>query len=148
MNSYRKKENVYTVIIGCGRLGASLATELSNNNQDVLIIDSDKSAFRKLSPAYGGLTLIGDATDYKVLEEAQINKATTVIAVTNNDNSNIMVAQICKMNFDISRVILRLYDPERKCICTDMGLETISPVILSIDEISRMINPIVVGEVK
>ncbi len=141
MNSYRKKINSYTVIIGCGRLGASLATELSNANLDVLIIDSDKSAFRKLSPAFGGLTLIGDASDYKVLEEAQIKKATTVIVVTNNDNTNIMVAQICKMNFGISRVILRLYDPERKCICSDMGLETISPVILSIDEISRILIP-------
>lgn len=141
MNSYRKKNNSYTVIIGCGRLGASLATELSNNNLDVLIVDSDKSAFRKLSPAFGGLTLIGDASDYKVLEEAQIKKATTVIVVTNNDNTNIMVAQICKINFGISRVILRLYDPERKCICSDMGLETISPVILSIDEISKILIP-------
>ncbi|MDH8678991.1 TrkA family potassium uptake protein [Fusibacter bizertensis] len=142
MKNHTKISNTYTVIIGCGRLGASLATELSNSNLDVLIIDRDKSAFRKLSPAYGGLTLIGDALDYKVLEEAQINKATTLIAVTNNDNSNIMVAQICKLNFDVPRVLLRLYDPEIKCIFSDMGIETISPVTLSIDEISKRINPV------
>lgn len=130
----------YTIIIGCGRLGASLANELSDENEDVLVIDRDKLSFRKLSPAYGGLTLIGDATDYKVLEEAQISKATTVVVVTNKDNTNVMIAQMIKCYHTVDHVVIRLYDPERVDVYNEQGISTISPLLLSKAEVSKRIN--------
>jgi trk system potassium uptake protein TrkA len=78
----------YTVVIGCGRLGANLANALSDEDGNVLIIDKNKDAFRKLSPSYGGLTVVGDATDLGVLQEAQINKAASCCC-NNNENANI-----------------------------------------------------------
>lgn len=134
----QKNEN-YTIIIGCGRLGANLANTLSDNGEDVLIIDKNKEAFRKLSPAFGGLSLNGDATDLDVLQEAQINNATTVIAVTNNDNANILVAQVARKMFHIERVIARLYDPEREYVYHEFGIDTICPAILSVKEIDKIL---------
>lgn len=129
----------YTVVIGCGRLGANLANALSDEDGNVLIIDKNKDAFRKLSPSYGGLTVVGDATDLGVLQEAQINKADVVVAVTNNDNANIMVAQIARELFQIDRVIARLYDPERECVYREFGIDTICPAILSAKEIDKIL---------
>lgn len=134
----QKNEN-YTIIIGCGRLGANLANTLSDNGEDVLIIDKNKEAFRKLSPAFGGLSLNGDATDLDILQEAQINNATTVIAVTNNDNANILVAQVAREMFHIERVIARLYDPEREYVYHEFGIDTICPAILSVKEIDKIL---------
>lgn len=135
----QKNEN-YTIIIGCGRLGANLANTLSDNGEDVLIIDKNKEAFRKLSPAFGGLTLNGDATDLDILLEAQISNATTVIAVTNNDNANILVAQIAREMFHIERVIARLYDPEREYVYHEFGIDTICPAVLSVKEIDKILS--------
>lgn len=135
----QKNEN-YTIIIGCGRLGANLANTLSDNGEDVLIIDKNKEAFRKLSPAFGGLTLNGDATDLDILLEAQIGNATTVIAVTNNDNANILVAQIAREMFHIERVIARLYDPEREYVYHEFGIDTICPAVLSVKEIDKILS--------
>lgn len=95
----------YTIIIGCGRLGANLANTLSDNGEDVLIIDKNREAFRKLSPAFGCLSLQGDATDLDVLQEAQIGNASAVVAVTNHDNANILTAQIA--NSGIDRKVMR-----------------------------------------
>ena len=130
----------YTIIIGCGRLGANLANTLSDNGEDVLIIDKNRDAFRKLSPAFGGLSLQGDATDLDVLQEAQIENASAVVAVTNHDNANILTAQIAREMFHIERVIARLYDPEREYVYREFGIDTICPAVLSVKEIDKILS--------
>lgn len=130
----------YTIIAGCGRVGANLADTLSDEGKDVLVIDRDKSAFRKLSPSFGGLAITGDATDFDVLREAEIDRANVVVAVTDNDNANIMVAQIAREIFGIRRVIARLYDHERECAYQEFGIETICPAILSAKEIDKFLS--------
>lgn len=135
----KKEEQNYIVIVGCGRLGASLAGALSDEGGNVVIIDNDKDSFRKLSPSYGGLTLIGDATDIDVIKEAGIEKATAIIVVTNNDNTNIMIAQIAKELFKKDCVIARLYDPEREYVYGEFGIDTICPAVLSANEIRKLI---------
>ena len=140
MGIFKSNSKNYTIIIGCGRLGANLANALSDNGGNVLIVDNNKDSFRKLSPSYGGLSLMGDATDIDVLHEAQIEKANVVVCVTNNDNANIMVAQIAKEIFNTEHVIARLYDPERECVCREFGIETICPAVLSANEIRRLLG--------
>jgi trk system potassium uptake protein TrkA len=135
-----RKEDDYTIIIGSGRLGTDLAVTLSVNGGNVMIIDNNKDAFRKLSSSYGGLTLIGDATDIDLLNEAQIARASAVVAVTNNDNTNIMAAQIAKELYKVKHVIARLYDPERECVYRELGIETICPAILSANEIRKLLG--------
>jgi len=136
----RKVNADYTIIIGCGRLGANLANTLSDEGGNVLIIDKNKDAFRKLSPSFGGLSVNGDATDLDVLQEAQISKASVVVAVTNDDNANIMVAQLAREMFKVQRVIARLYDPERECVYREFGIDTVCPAILSVKEIDKILS--------
>ncbi|MDR1669877.1 MAG: TrkA family potassium uptake protein [Oscillospiraceae bacterium] len=134
------KQDEYTVIAGCGRLGANLANKLSEEGESVTIIDRNKDSFRKLSPSYSGISLTGDATDLGVLRDADIERASAVISVTNYDNTNIMIAQLAKRLFGIGRVIARLYDPEREFVYRELGIDTISPAVLSIQEIDKLLN--------
>ena len=129
----------YTIIVGCGRLGANLASALSDEGQNVLIIDSDRNSFRRLSASYGGLSVVADGTDLNALRDADIQKATAVIAVTNRDNTNIMVAQIARELFRVDNVIARLYDPERESVYQEFGIKTICPAVLSAKEIDKLL---------
>ena len=136
----RKKKSSYTIIVGCGRLGANLANTLSEEGENVLILDKSKDSFRKLSPSFGGLAMEGDGTEPDILKAANIRRADTVIAVTNNDNINIMIAQIARECFSVKRIISRLYDPERECVYRELGIDTICPAVLSVNEIDRILS--------
>ena len=136
----RGRDSGYTVVIGCGRLGASLANAISDKEASVMMVDRDERAFRKLGTAYGGLTLAGDATDIAVLRSAEIERADTVVSVTNDDNTNIMVAQIARNVYHIPNVICRLYDPEREIVYKEFGIDTICPTVLSTREIDRLLG--------
>lgn len=136
----KKADKDYTIVVGCGRLGANLAATLSDGGGDVLIIDKNKDAFRKLSPSFGGLSITGDATDLDVMKDAQMGKAGVVVAVTNSDNTNIMVAQMARELFQIRQVIARLYDPERECVYREFGIDTICPAVLSACEIGKILS--------
>ena len=140
-----KIKSSYIIIAGCGRLGANLANTLSNLGESVIVIDRDEDAFRKLSHSFGGIVVAGDATEMTVLNDAEIEKATAVISVTNNDNTNIMVAQLAKEMFNIDQVIARLYDPECECVYQEFGIETICPAVLSMKEIDKMLPAIPLG---
>ena len=135
-----EKKSDYTVIVGCGRLGANLAGTLSDEGKSVLVIDASEASFRKLPPSYGGQTLVGDATDIQLLREADIQHAATVVSVTNNDNVNIYVAQLAKEMFGIAHVIARLYDPQRDCVYEEFGIDTICPALLSAKEIDKLLQ--------
>ena len=121
-------------------MGANLANTLSDSGGNIIIIDKNPEAFRKLSSSYGGIVLTGDAMDMSVLNNAEIEKATAVISVTNEDNTNIMVAQLAKEMFNTERVIARLYDPESECVYQEFGIDTICPADLSTKEIDKLLG--------
>ena len=127
------------VVIGCGRLGATLASSLSEEGRDVTIIDRDVDAFRKLSPSFGGLTIAGSGTDLDVLTQADIDDRTTVICVTDSENINIMAAQITRTLFDAGRVVARLYNPDKAVVFEGQDIETICPVRLAVDFVGRVL---------
>lgn len=134
------KPNFYTIIIGCGRLEANLANTLSNEGENVLIMDKSRNSFRRLSSSFGGLSIVGNGTDFNMLKEAQIYQASAVIAVTNDDNTNIMIAQIARDVFHVERVIARLYDPECETVYQEFGIDTICPSTLSAKEIDKLLG--------
>ena len=82
----------------------------------------------------------GDGTELDSLKAADVQRADTVIAVTNNDNINIMIAQIAKECFSVKKVISRLFDPERECVYQALGIDTICPAVLSANEIDKILN--------
>lgn len=118
------------VILGCGRVGATLATMMSAEGHTVTIIDQNSDSFNRLGPEYQGEQLIGDGTDEDVLRRAGLEECDAFAAVTNGDNRNIMSAQIAKLTFHVPKVICRIYDPIRQETYNGLGLESISPTIV------------------
>lgn len=134
------KLDEYIIIIGCGRLGASIANTLSERNKNVTIIDVDKNSFRKLSSSFGGLALEGNGTDIDILNEARISQCSVMVMVTDNDNTNIMIAQMAKEMFKVNKVIARLYDSERECVYKEFNIDTILPSVLSVNEVNKVLK--------
>ncbi len=136
-----KGENYY-IIIGCGRLGATLAEQLEAAGKETLIIDKRQSAFDKLPDSYGGMTFTGDASEMSVLERVGLESAEGVIVVTNNDNMNAMIAQLIRelQPGTKPRIIARLYEPGREVVYKELGITSICPSELSAREIASYLG--------
>jgi len=115
------------VIMGCGRVGAQLASLLDAEGHQITVLDIDAHSFRRLPPSFGGTALVGDGTDEEMLRKAGIAEADAFIAVTQGDNRNVMAAQIAKHIFNVRKVLCRIYDPLRKDVYEALGLEAVSP---------------------
>ena len=118
------------VILGCGRVGSTLATMLDRAGHTVSIIDFSSEAFRRLQPDFSGTTIVGNGVDEEILIRAGIKEADAFAALTNGDNRNIMSSQIAKEIFNVKKVVCRIYDPIRESTYHELGLETISPTIV------------------
>lgn len=125
------------VILGCGRVGATLATQLDEAGHTVSVIDSSSDAFQRLSSKFRGDKIIGNGVDEEILRRAGIEHADAFAAVTNGDNRNIMASQIAKEIFNVKKVVCRIYDPLRERTFKDLGLETICPTIIVSDLVSN-----------
>ena len=115
------------VILGCGRVGATLANMLDKEGHQVVVVDYSSDSFRRLDTRFSGETLIGNGVDEEILMRAGIKDADAFIAVTNGDNRNIMASQIAKEIFNVKKVICRIYDPIRESTYSELGLETFCP---------------------
>ena len=135
--NYKEKRSI--IVVGCGRLGSTIASLLSERNLHVIVLDIDQSNFRKLAASYGGLTKEGDGTDIDMLERVGIKEAGVLVATTNDDDVNIMIAQIAKEIFHVDEVITRIYDASKDITCNRMGIHVISPTRLSVDEFRRVL---------
>ena len=124
--SYRRRA-LKIVILGCGRVGSTLATKLDQEGHEVSVIDFSSDAFQRLSPDFRGETVQGNGVDEEILTRAGIKEADAFAAVTNGDNRNIMASQIAKEIFKVKKVMCRIYDPIREETYHELGLETICP---------------------
>ena len=115
------------VIMGCGRVGARVASLLDHTGNDVTVIDIDSRAFQRLPTTFGGDTIIGTGIDEDVLRRAGIEDADAFIAVSNGDNRNIMAAQVARLIFNVPEVVCRIYDPVREDTYRRLGLTTVCP---------------------
>lgn len=118
------------VIMGCGRVGSSLAAQLSEDGHDVTVLDIRAEAFRRLPADFKGKRHIGNGIDQDVLARIGVEEADAFIAVTQGDNRNVMATQMAKHIFGVPRTLCRIYDPIREEIYRGLGLETVSPTIV------------------
>jgi len=118
---------MYVIIMGCGRLGAQLATMLEDDGHEVAILDVDKYAFDHLPAAFRGRKILGDGTDQDTLRKANAERADAFVAATRGDNRNALAAQIAKHVFQIQRVGSVIFDPIREEVYHSLGLRTINP---------------------
>ena len=121
---------MHVVVLGCGRVGATLAMALESEGHSVAVIDRNRESFRRLGRGFKGKMILGIGIDEDVLRKAGIERAGGFAATTNGDNTNIMSAQIVKVRFKVPRVIARIYDPLRAEAYRELGIDTISPTLL------------------
>ncbi len=126
----RRIQPVKIVIVGCGRVGSTLARTMAEAGHEVSIVDERVSSFARLGEDFSGQMVVGSGVDEEILRRAGIENADCFASVTNGDNRNIMAAQIAKEVFDVARVITRIYDPIRAEVYRELGLETICPTTI------------------
>jgi trk system potassium uptake protein TrkA len=122
-------EAVRIVILGCGRVGSTLAAMLTREGHHVAVIDRDQAAFDKavqrLGPDFTQETVRGIGIDEDVLRQAGIEEADAFVSVTSGDNTNIVAAQIARQRFHVPKVVARVYDPIRAEAYREAGVATV-----------------------
>jgi trk system potassium uptake protein TrkA len=132
---------VHVVIMGCGRVGSTLARSLEERNHTVSVIDSEPDSFRRLGPEFNGDKVTGFGFDQAVLEKAGIRRAEAFAAVSSGDNSNIIAARVARETFGIEQVVARIYDPGRAEVYQRLGITTVATVKWTADQILRRLLP-------
>jgi trk/ktr system potassium uptake protein len=133
--------DVHVVIMGCGRVGSTLAHSLEGLGHAVSIIDQNGDAFRRLSADFAGLTVTGIGFDRDVLIQAGIERADAFAAVSSGDNSNIISARLARETFGVQRVVARIYDQRRAEVYERLGIPTVATVRWTADRIVRHLVP-------
>lgn len=119
---------MHFVVMGCGRVGAALAQQLSSMGHSVAIIDKDEKAFRRLRDDFEGTTVTGLGFDRRVLAEAGTDRAAGFAAVSSGDNSNIISARSARQLYGVRTVVARIYDPRRAEVYERLGVATVPTV--------------------
>ncbi|MCW2503203.1 MAG: potassium transporter TrkA [Actinomycetia bacterium] len=132
---------MHIVIMGCGRVGSTLAHSLQDSGHTVSVIDQNPEAFRRLSPDFSGDTITGVGFEQNVLLEAGIDRADAFAAVSSGDNSNIISARLARETFGVHKVVARIYDQKRAEVYERLGIPTVATVRWTADRVLRAIVP-------
>ncbi len=136
----KRVEGFYAIVVGCGKIGSIIASRLSAQGDNVVVIDSDEKAFERLTDEFTGFKIVGDATEISHLRETKIEHADILITTTRDDNTNFMVATVAKQYFGVRLVIALVNDPNNEAIFKEFDIETISPTLLSAEGILMKID--------
>jgi trk system potassium uptake protein len=131
---------MHVIVVGCGRVGSSVALTLSGAGHDVIVVDRKADAFRRLGDHFVGKTLVGVGFDRDVLTTAGITPESSVAAVTSGDNSNILIARVARETFGVSHVVARIYDPRRASIYQRLGIATVATVSWASERVLRLLT--------
>jgi trk system potassium uptake protein TrkA len=127
---------VKALIVGCGRVGSSVAKALHGAGWDVAVVDESEEALTRLGEAWPGEFHVGHGMDAAVLEQAGVEDADAVIVATDGDNTNIVVAQVAKRRYGVPSVAVRILDPARAAFYADRGLHVVSPTQAAIESLA------------
>lgn len=128
------------IILGCGRVGAELASLLDKDGHDVTVIDTNVETFRRLPVGFTGTILAGDGLDPDMLHRAGIEKADAFLALTDGDNHNIMATELARHLYNVPTVISQIKDPLRSEAFDALGIESVSPTVIGADRIRELIG--------
>ena len=128
------------VIIGCGRVGSTVAKRLAGEGWDVTAVDENEEALGRLGQEWRGGFITGHGMDIHVLHEAGIEDADAVVVATDGDNSNIVIGQLAQKRFAIDCVVVRVLDPARAEFYAERGLRTVCPTSTAIDVLTEAVR--------
>lgn len=132
---------MHIVIMGCGRVGSTLAHNLEERGHSVAVIDQNPDAFRRLRADFRGITVTGVGFEQRVLVEAGIERADAFAAVSSGDNSNIISARLARESYGVHRVAARIYDQKRAEVYERLGIPTVATVRWTADRMLRALCP-------
>src|ERR671932_103230 len=121
------------LVIGCGRVGSSVALQLDSEGWEVTAVDEKEEALTRLGEGWRGGFIVGHGMDVEILRRAGIEEADAVIVATNGDNTNLVIAQVAQKRLDNQCVVVRVLDPARAAFYRELGLRTICPTSAAID---------------
>ena len=128
------------LVIGCGRVGSSVALELNRQGWDVTAIDEKEDVLQRLGENWSGGFVVGHGMDMSVLREAGIEDADAVVVATDGDNTNLVIAQVAKRRFNIETTVVRVLDPARAALYEDLGLWTVCPTQTAIKVLTEAVT--------
>jgi trk system potassium uptake protein TrkA len=131
---------VRIIVLGCGRLGALVATRLDQRGHQVTVISQNQDDFARLPPSFGGNVGVGNGIDVDVLRANGVDGADAFVALTDGDNTNVMASQIAKFVLGVPRAISQIKDPLREETYRSLGIQTICPTRLGAERIGDWIT--------
>ena len=128
------------IVMGCGSMGAGLASALDIEGHELTVIDIDASKLAKLPGNFSGTAMVGDGTDEEVLKKAGIEETDAFIAASKEDERNAMAAQIAKKVFGISRVVCRIFDTQKVEFYESLDLAAVSPIAAFVGSVKKRLG--------
>jgi trk system potassium uptake protein TrkA len=138
---------MFVVIVGCGRVGSSIAKTMLAEGHEVSVLDEDPEAIAQLEKGedrgwedMGGAFTVGTALELDALIEAGIDRADAFVASTDGDNTNLVIAQIAQRRYEVPKVVVRVLDPARARWYRDQGLTTVCPTQIAIEMLESAVR--------
>ena len=128
------------LVIGCGRVGSTIALNLHSEGWDVTVVDEKEDALTRLGESWRGAFVVGHGMDTDLLRQAGIEDADAVVACTDGDNTNIVIGQVAQKRFDIGCVVVRVLDPARAEFYAARGMRTVCPTSVAIDALLQTVR--------
>jgi trk system potassium uptake protein TrkA len=122
------------LVIGCGRLGSSIANQASEMGENVIVVDPDPTSFERLDDSFSGYKIVADGTDEQSLEEAYIKTAKEIAITTGDDNVNLFLAHCCSLIYQVPAIYVRFSDPDYSALISGMNVKAIYPFELSLNK--------------
>jgi trk system potassium uptake protein len=126
---------VKAIVIGCGRVGSTVALQLDSSGWDVTVLDENEDALGRLGDNWTGGFLVGHGMDLHLLREAGIEEADAVVVTTDGDNTNLVIAQVAQKQFQVPTVVVRVLDPGRAQFYAARGLRIVCPTSSAIESL-------------
>jgi trk system potassium uptake protein len=136
----RYAQSVKAIIIGCGRVGSTIAKRLASNGWNVTAVDEKEAALSRLGEDWTGGFIVGHGMDTDVLREAGIDDADAVVVSTDGDNTNIVIGQVAQKRFGIECTVVRILDPARADFYAQRGLRVVCPTSTAIDVLTDAVR--------
>jgi len=135
---------VKVIVIGCGRVGSTVAKQMFAEGWDVTAVDEKEDALTRLGADWPGGFVLGHGMDVDVLRAAGIDEADAVVVSTDGDNTNLVIGQVVQKRFDIQCVVVRLLDPARADFYEQRGMRTVCPTKTAIEVLTEAVRTCVI----
>jgi trk system potassium uptake protein TrkA len=127
-------------VIGCGRVGSSVAKSLGTDGWDVTAVDENEDALGRLGPGWTGGFVVGHGMDVNVLDRAGVSDADAAVVATNGDNTNLVIGQVLQKRYEVPTVVVRILDPARAKLYADRGMSIVCPTQTAISSLLETVR--------